>query len=57
MVPPDLSPGILISKLDICFSTSLRVGVILIKMMLYSGPTEVVMNSTGSHKSSILIFC
>ena len=37
----DLLLDILILKLDICSSTSLRVGVILIKMMLYSGPTEV----------------
>ena len=54
---PGLSLGILILKLDICFSTSLRVGVILIKMMLYSGPTEVILISTDSHKSYILTLC
>lgn len=37
----DLSPGILISKLDTCSFTSLRVGVILTRTTLYSGPTEV----------------
>jgi hypothetical protein len=36
-----LSLGILILKLDTYSSISLRVGVTLTKMMLYSGPTEV----------------
>ena len=37
----DLSLGISIPRLDICSSTSLRAGMILIKMMLSSGLTEV----------------
>ena len=37
----DLSLGILILKLDTCSSTSLRVEIILTKMMLSSGLTEV----------------